>query len=111
MEEHKDKYGLNKVLQVIGMAKSTWYYGQRRKSYEAKYEYLRKPLMERAEEHPEYGYRRTTAELVNGKLNSYGYGKQNSHGHGKQKSHKDGKWNSHFKRAPVRFKKTLQERK
>jgi len=49
--------------------------------------------------------------IVNGKLNSYGYGKQNSHGHGKQKSHKDGKWNSHFKRAPVRFKKTLQERK
>ena len=63
MEEHKDKYGLNKVLQVIGVAKSTWYYGQQRKSYEAKYEYLRKPLMEIAEEHPEYGYRRTTAEL------------------------------------------------
>jgi len=51
VEEHKDKYGLNKVLQVIGVAKSTWYYGQRRKSYEAKYEYLRKPLMEIAEEH------------------------------------------------------------
>jgi len=46
VEEYKGTYGLNKVLQVIGVAKSTWYYGQRRKSYEAKYEYLRKPLME-----------------------------------------------------------------
>jgi len=44
VKEHKDTYGLNKVLQVIGLAKSTWYYEQRRKSYEAKYEYLRKPL-------------------------------------------------------------------
>ena len=45
------------------MAKSTWYYAQQRESYEAKYEHLRKPLLEIAERHPEYGYRRTTSEL------------------------------------------------
>jgi len=45
------------------LAKSTWYYAQQRESYEAKYEHLRKPLLEIAERHPEYGYRRTTSEL------------------------------------------------
>ena len=47
----------------MGLAKSTWYYAQQREGYEAKYGYLRKPLLEIAEHHPEYGYRRTTSEL------------------------------------------------
>lgn len=48
---------------MVGLSKSTWYYAQRRESYEEKYSHLREPLMEIAEQHPEYGYRRTTSDL------------------------------------------------
>lgn len=51
------------MLKAIGLAKSSWYYEKRKKSYEEKYEYLRSPLMEIAREHPAYGYRRTVPEL------------------------------------------------
>lgn len=47
----------------MGLAKSTGYYAQQREGYEAKDGYLRKPLLEIGEQHPEYGYRRTTSEL------------------------------------------------
>jgi len=48
---------------VLGLAKSSWYALQQRQTDEGKYGELRIPLMEIAERHPEYGYRRTTAEL------------------------------------------------
>lgn len=48
---------------MVGLSKSTWYYGQAKKSYEEKYSHLREPLMQIAEQHPEYGYRRSTSEL------------------------------------------------
>ena len=60
---HKEEAGLNQVLEVLGLAKSTWVYAQGKKAYEQKYRHLRKPLMEIAASHPEYGNRRTTAEL------------------------------------------------
>lgn len=47
----------------MGLSKSTWYYREKRKTYEEKYSYLRKPLMDIAEEHHGYGYRKTTEEL------------------------------------------------
>lgn len=54
---------MNQVLSVLGLAKSTWVYAQGKKAYEEKYRHLRGPLMESAACHPEYGSRRTTAEL------------------------------------------------
>lgn len=64
------EHGLNQSLKALGLAKSTWYYWQRQKqSLEEKYGHLKDDLLEVAEKHPEYGYRRTTAELKDG----YGY--------------------------------------
>jgi putative transposase len=60
---HRDQYGLNRILRVLGLPKSIWYDVQRRREYEARHEELKKPLMEVAKDHPKYGYRRTTSEL------------------------------------------------
>ena len=43
-EGHKEEYGLNQVLEVLGLPKSIWVYVQRKKAYEEKYRHLRKPL-------------------------------------------------------------------
>jgi len=51
------------VLKAIGLSKSTWFYALRKRSYEEKHSRLRQPLFEIARKHPEYGYRRTEAEL------------------------------------------------
>lgn len=47
----------------MGVAKSSWYAFKGKRTDEDKYGDLRIPLMEIAEQHPEYGYRRTTSEL------------------------------------------------
>ena len=60
---HRDEYGLSRALKVLGLPKSTWYDAQRKKSYEERHGDLHRPLMEVAQEHPKYGYRRTTSEL------------------------------------------------
>ena len=58
------EHGLNQSLEALGLAKSTWYYWQRQKQdLMEKYSHLKDDLLEVAEKHPEYGYRRTTAEL------------------------------------------------
>jgi putative transposase len=58
------EYGLNRTLKALGLAKSTWYYYQRqKKNLEEKYGHLKSDFLRAAEDHPEYGYRRTTAEL------------------------------------------------
>jgi hypothetical protein len=51
------------VLRALGLSKKSWYYSQKRQSYEEKYIHLREPLLEIARDHPEYGYRRTAVEL------------------------------------------------
>lgn len=51
------------MLAALQLAKSTWYAAQRRRTYEQKYAHVREPLLAIAVRHPEYGYRRTTAEL------------------------------------------------
>jgi putative transposase len=57
-------HGLAPVLACLGLARSTWYYHQRRRvSYSQKYRHLREPLEAIARRHAEYGYRRTTVEL------------------------------------------------
>jgi len=57
-------WGLRPALAAVGLARATWYYSQcRRGGYAEKYRHLRKPLEAIARVHPEYGYRRVTAEL------------------------------------------------
>lgn len=58
-----EDYGLTSALAAVELCKSTWYYHQKKVSYEQKYGYLRPILEEIAREHPAYGYRRTTSEL------------------------------------------------
>lgn len=68
--EAQGEHALSSVLEVLELPRSTWYYHQNhRVSYTAKYAHLREPLETIAREHPEYGYRRTTAEL----REAYGY--------------------------------------
>jgi transposase InsO family protein len=50
-------------LTTLELARSTWHYQQRRRSYGERYGHLRPPLEEIAANHPEYGWRRTTTEL------------------------------------------------
>ena len=65
-----EEHGLAPALAAVDLPKSTWYYQRhRRVAYEEKYDSLREPLEEIARAHPEYGYRRTTAEL----RATYGY--------------------------------------
>ncbi len=57
-------FALSRALEVLGLARSTWYYRTRRQqAYTAKHGHLRRPLERIAQAHPEYGYRRTTTEL------------------------------------------------
>jgi len=68
--EAKGKYAVSSVLAALELPRSRWYY--RRKhgvSYTEKHTDLKEPLETIAREHPEYGYRRTTAELTQ----AYGY--------------------------------------
>jgi len=52
------------MLEILSVSKSTWYYAKNKKPYSDRYGNLRKPLMEIAKKHPEYGYRRTTSEIA-----------------------------------------------
>jgi len=59
----KDEYGLNRVLTALGLSEGTRFYAQKRQIHEERHSGLRKALLEIARAHPEYGYRRTNAEL------------------------------------------------
>ena len=60
----REAHGLTAALRAVGLARSTWYYHTRtRVTYAEKYAHLEAPLKAIAEAHPEYGYRRATAEL------------------------------------------------
>ena len=60
----REAHGLTAALRAAGLARSTWYYHTRtRVTYAEKYAHLEAPLKAIAEAHPEYGYRRATAEL------------------------------------------------
>jgi transposase InsO family protein len=56
------EHGLGAVLSALDLARSTWYYQQKRQSYAQRHAALRAPLERIARKHPEYGYRRATAE-------------------------------------------------
>jgi transposase InsO family protein len=57
------EHGLGAVLSALDLARSTWYYQRKRPSYAARHAALKRPLETIARKHPEYGYRRATAEL------------------------------------------------
>jgi putative transposase len=57
------EYGVSRPCEILGLARSSWYYQRRRVPYEVKHQHLREPLETVARCHPEYGYRRTTVEL------------------------------------------------
>lgn len=58
------RFGLGPALAAVGLARSTWYYRQRKPvPYATRYAALRGPLERIARTHPDYGYRRTTTEL------------------------------------------------
>jgi putative transposase len=60
----QDEHGLSSVLAALQLPRSTWYYHQnQRVTYTEKYAHLREPLETIAQNHHEYGYRRTTPEL------------------------------------------------
>jgi len=64
VESVQDTYGLNLVLDIVELPKSTWYYHQKQKvDYEEKYAHLRSILEEIALNHPEYGVPRIMPEL------------------------------------------------
>lgn len=64
MDEHREEHGLNKCLEAIDLPKSTYYYRVNQMvSYTEKYEHLREPMHEIAEENADYGYPRMTPEL------------------------------------------------
>lgn len=64
------EYDLVTALGAVGLPRATWYYHRaQRRSYAERYGHLREVLETIARAHPEYGYRRTTAEL----RETYGY--------------------------------------
>jgi putative transposase len=64
------EYDLVPALSAVGLPRATWYYHRAQpRSYAERYGHLREVLETIARAHPEYGYRRTTAEL----RETYGY--------------------------------------
>ena len=64
VKQNADTYGLNVVLDAIGLPKSTWYYWKNQKvDYEMKYAHLREPLIGVLTENPAYGYRKIRPDL------------------------------------------------
>jgi hypothetical protein len=58
------EYPLYFALAAVELSKSTWYYHRRHKvDYAQKYAHMQWMLEKIARQRPEYGYRRTTAEL------------------------------------------------
>lgn len=60
----KDKFGLNQSLAMVGLAKNTWYYQQRKKvDLETKYDQVLEDLKTIVKENSAYGYKRAATEL------------------------------------------------
>lgn len=63
VDKYRGRHGLNRCLGAVGLAKSTWYYRQRRSDRSERDRELRETLLEIIEEYPEYGYRRLLPEV------------------------------------------------
>lgn len=64
IKEYAGSYGLNRCLDVLGVAKSTYYYQLNKDKPLSKYEYLKKTIIKIIEKNPAYGYRRIKEELL-----------------------------------------------
>lgn len=63
MKTFAHKFGLNRCLAALGLAKSSYYFRLSKKDQVGKYDRLREKIIEIIKEHPAYGYRRLVAEL------------------------------------------------
>ena len=65
VSEVAETYPVGIALSAVELPRSTWYYHQAAdRSYTAKHADLYEPLQEIARRRPEYGYRRSTPELL-----------------------------------------------
>lgn len=64
IEDHREEFGLNQCCEALRLAKSSWYWAQRENTPNREDERLRQEILEIIDEHPGYGRRRITAELV-----------------------------------------------
>lgn len=61
---NRDKFGLNRMLSVLDLPSSTWYYREKEKEkFEDKYNHLKPVIEEVIRAHPEYGRPRITRQL------------------------------------------------
>jgi putative transposase len=63
VEKYGAEYGVNRSLKVLNLSKGTWHYNLNKLKYEERYSFLKKPMLKIAQNHPDYGYRRSTTEL------------------------------------------------
>lgn len=63
VECHKIKYGLNRCLKALGLAKSSYYWQLKKPSLAEKYEELRAEVVDIIGKNPAFGYRRIGATL------------------------------------------------
>lgn len=63
VEKLKGEFGLNQTLTLLKLPKSSWYYALKQQRQPDRYEEVKQQLKQIAKDHPEYGYRRTGAEL------------------------------------------------
>lgn len=63
VECHKLKYGLNRCLNALGLAKSSYYWQKKKPTLAEKYEELRAEVIDVIAENPAYGYRRIIKAL------------------------------------------------
>ena len=55
---------MNRTLKLLEIPKFTWYYRQRHKlNYEERYAHIKKDLLQIAEKHPAYGWRKLQEKL------------------------------------------------
>ena len=64
VEQHRQRYGLNRCLRALGVSKSTWHRRRRRPEKRLRDEELKAKVLQVVEEHPAYGYRRIKVELA-----------------------------------------------
>ncbi len=64
IEQSRDEYGLNRCLQALGVAKSSWHYRQKGSGRRgAKEKEMESEMRHILEDHPDYGRPRMTVEL------------------------------------------------
>ena len=63
VEQYGPQFGVNLALAALNLSKGTWHYRRHAGSYAEKYAHLKDSLMQIAQDHPDYGYRKVTSEL------------------------------------------------